>query len=90
MEGEYFAINSFGFGGANGHILLTPHNKLKDTEDTPINDELPRLVTVSGRTEEAIDCILNDVLILSHCDNLVVNSMFNPRDMLLVGEKSRR
>ncbi|XP_065214305.1 fatty acid synthase-like [Planococcus citri] len=61
LEGEYFAINSFGLGGANGHILLAPHKKEKKINNAVIDDDLPRLVTVSGRTEEALDYILNDV-----------------------------
>ncbi|XP_065221985.1 fatty acid synthase-like isoform X2 [Planococcus citri] len=60
LEGEYYAINSFGAGGSIGHILLTPNGKQK-TPRMLSHDKLPRLVTVSGRTEEAVDCILNDI-----------------------------
>ncbi|XP_071569313.1 fatty acid synthase-like [Temnothorax nylanderi] len=59
-EGGYVGINSFGFGGANGHILLKSNPKQKINNGAP-NDDLPRLVAVSGRTEEAVKIILDDV-----------------------------
>ncbi|XP_071581800.1 fatty acid synthase-like [Temnothorax nylanderi] len=59
-EGGYVGINSFGFGGANGHILLKSNPKQK-INNGPLNDDLPRLVAVSGRTEEAVKSILDDV-----------------------------
>nr|QCW07581.1 fatty acid synthase 1 [Blattella germanica] len=52
-------INSFGFGGANAHVLLQWNKKAKINGGAP-NDPLPRLVVASGRTEEAVDVILND------------------------------
>lgn len=59
-KGGYICVNSFGFGGANAHILLKSNPKLKINNGTP-NDDLPRLVAVSGRTEEAVKIILDDV-----------------------------
>ncbi|XP_071569269.1 fatty acid synthase-like isoform X2 [Temnothorax nylanderi] len=59
-EGGYVAINSFGFGGANGHILLKSNTKQK-INNAALNDDLPRLVAVSGRTAEAVKIILDDV-----------------------------
>ncbi|XP_065204299.1 fatty acid synthase-like isoform X2 [Planococcus citri] len=61
LEGKYFAVNSFGVGGANGHILLTPHDKVKKL-NTPANHGIPLLVAVSGRTTEAVDYIIDDVV----------------------------
>ncbi|XP_046832999.1 fatty acid synthase-like [Vespa crabro] len=49
LDGEYIAINSFGFGGANAHIILKSNPKTKVNKGLP-DDDLPRLVTVSGRT----------------------------------------
>ncbi|XP_046832934.1 fatty acid synthase-like isoform X1 [Vespa crabro] len=60
LDGEYIAINSFGFGGANAHVLLKSNPKTKVNKGLP-DDDLPRLVTVSGRTEGAVETILNDI-----------------------------
>ncbi|XP_065221123.1 fatty acid synthase-like isoform X2 [Planococcus citri] len=59
LEGEYFAMNSYGIGGSNGHMILSPHKKIKNKNHL-INEEISFLVTASGRTEEAVDCILNN------------------------------
>lgn len=59
-NGGYVGINSFGFGGANCHIVLKSHTKEKINNGAP-SDDLPRLVTVSGRTEDSIKVFLNDV-----------------------------
>ncbi|KAK0096040.1 hypothetical protein PV326_006670, partial [Microctonus aethiopoides] len=58
--GGYIAISSFGFGGANAHILLKSNPKEKVNGSAP-EDDLPRLVAVSGRTQEAVDTILQDI-----------------------------
>nr|XP_018912187.1 PREDICTED: fatty acid synthase-like [Bemisia tabaci] len=50
-DGGLVAVNSFGFGGANAHVIL----RSKETsKPVPIRDTLPRIVAVSGRTEEAV------------------------------------
>ncbi|XP_065221144.1 fatty acid synthase-like isoform X2 [Planococcus citri] len=59
LEGEYFAINAFRFGGANGHMIISPNKKIKNKKPE-LNEKIPFLVTASGRTEEAVDCILNN------------------------------
>lgn len=59
-EGGYVGINSFGFGGANGHALLKSYAKEKVRNGAP-SDDLPRLVVVSGRTEEALEVLLGHV-----------------------------
>ncbi|XP_047538484.1 fatty acid synthase-like [Vanessa atalanta] len=53
-------INSFGFGGANAHILLKNVARTKVNNGIP-SDDLPRLVCVSGRTEAAVARILDDL-----------------------------
>lgn len=53
-------INSFGFGGGNSHILLKWNEKTKKNANKP-KDNLPRLVCCSGRTEEAVQTILDDL-----------------------------
>ncbi|XP_031358278.1 fatty acid synthase-like isoform X2 [Photinus pyralis] len=50
------AINSFGFGGSNAHILLKRFEKRKSE-----GDSLPRIVCVSGRTEQAVGEVLHDI-----------------------------
>lgn len=59
-NGGLVGINSFGFGGANCHVLLNSNNKNKINNGLP-DDDLPRLVVASGRTQEAVTTILNDV-----------------------------
>ncbi|EZA53779.1 Fatty acid synthase [Ooceraea biroi] len=53
-------INSFGFGGSNVHVLLRPNPKIKVNKGMP-NDHLPRLVVMSGRTEQAVESFLNEI-----------------------------
>ena len=57
-NGGLVAVNSFGFGGANVHILLRSNPKPKMN---PIKDNVPRLIGVSGRTEEAVKVFLEKV-----------------------------
>lgn len=57
-KGGLVAINSFGFGGANAHIILKSNPKPRVTWPT---DPLPRLIAVSGRTQEAVDVFLNKI-----------------------------
>ncbi|KAJ8946534.1 hypothetical protein NQ318_004670 [Aromia moschata] len=54
-------INSFGFGGGNCHILLRKNLKEKVNNGIP-QDNLPRLVCLSGRTEEAVTCLQNGTI----------------------------
>ncbi|XP_063924749.1 fatty acid synthase-like [Zophobas morio] len=53
-------VNNFGFGGSNIHVMLQRFNKLKIDGGLP-KDDVPRLICVSGRTEEAVLKILNCV-----------------------------
>ncbi|KYN01673.1 PREDICTED: fatty acid synthase-like [Cyphomyrmex costatus] len=60
LQNGYIGINSFGFGGANAHTLLKWNDKRKISNGTP-NDDLLRLVVLSGRTEESVKLFLNDI-----------------------------
>ena len=53
-------VNNFGFGGSNCHVILQRFKKQKIDGGLP-KDDLPRLICVSGRTNEAVLKILNDV-----------------------------
>lgn len=55
-NGGIVGVNSFGFGGANGHVILKSFDKAKAPALT-VND-LPRLVIASGRSNEAVLRIL--------------------------------
>ncbi|KAG8225765.1 hypothetical protein J437_LFUL005724, partial [Ladona fulva] len=60
--GGLAGVNSFGFGGANAHVLFRWNEKPKLP---PLNglggDTIPRLVIASGRSEEAVERILSEV-----------------------------
>ncbi|KAL6267202.1 hypothetical protein P5V15_000279 [Pogonomyrmex californicus] len=58
-NGGLVGINSFGFGGANAHIILRSNPKPKLLPLLNTTELLPRLVTVSGRTEEAVHILLD-------------------------------
>jgi len=58
-NGGLIAINSFGFGGSNAHIILRSNPKMKLSPILDTTKLLPRLVLVSGRTEEAVHTLLN-------------------------------
>ncbi|XP_018371882.1 PREDICTED: fatty acid synthase-like, partial [Trachymyrmex cornetzi] len=60
IKNGHIAINSFGFGGSNAHTLLKWNRKSKVNNGAP-NDDLPRLVILSGRTEESVKLFLNDI-----------------------------
>lgn len=63
---RFIGINSFGFGGANCHILLRAYTKAKVNGGAP-SDKLPRLIVISGRTEEAVASFLNEVFEIFFC-----------------------
>ncbi|XP_032678573.1 fatty acid synthase-like isoform X2 [Odontomachus brunneus] len=59
-EPTFVGINSFGFGGANAHLLLAPNIKQKINNGLP-KDNLPRLIVLSGRTEQAVESFLHEI-----------------------------
>lgn len=60
-NGGLVAINSFGFGGANAHLILrgNPKPKIEPPMSNTAKPLLPKLVAVSGRTEEAVHTLLD-------------------------------
>lgn len=57
-NGGIIGLNSFGFGGANAHVILKSFPKPKPVSP---KDGFPKLVLSSGRTEEAIEALLDAV-----------------------------
>ncbi|XP_018311540.1 fatty acid synthase [Mycetomoellerius zeteki] len=60
IKNGYVGISCYGFGGSNAHMLLKWNPKQKINNGAP-NDGLPRLVILSGRTEESVKLFLNDI-----------------------------
>lgn len=58
-NGGIVAMNSFGFGGANVHLALKSNPKNKPALAS--KQAIARLVTVSGRTEAAVEHLLDAV-----------------------------
>lgn len=58
LDGPLVGVNSFGFGGANAHCLLKACTKEKINKGCP-TDDLIRIVNWSGRTEEAVNTVLD-------------------------------
>lgn len=54
----FFAINSYGLGGSNAHVLLKAHGK----EKTHFKSDFPQLILVSGRTYDAVKVLLEDII----------------------------
>lgn len=56
LPGPLVAVNTFGFGGANAHALLSQFDKVKPTV---IDYNMPYLVTWASRTKEGAEGVLN-------------------------------
>lgn len=61
LAGPYISMNSFGLGGANAHALFKGNLKVKANNGLP-SDNLSRLVLWSGRTEDALNSIFDDIV----------------------------
>uniref|UniRef100_A0A4W6DNU3 Fatty acid synthase n=1 Tax=Lates calcarifer TaxID=8187 RepID=A0A4W6DNU3_LATCA len=56
IRGGIVGINSFGFGGSNVHVILRPTGKSADATTPP--RMVPRVLQACGRTEAAVNTIL--------------------------------
>lgn len=63
--GDYAAINTTSIGGSCCSVILKSYKKEKVNCGEP-DDDLSRLVTVSGYNEEAVAAVLDDVSIIIH------------------------
>jgi fatty acid synthase len=59
FENGIVGVNSFGVGGVNAHALLKSNEKEATPELYQICDPIPRLVNVSGRTEESVSHVFD-------------------------------
>ncbi|NWV97535.1 FAS synthase, partial [Machaerirhynchus nigripectus] len=94
VKGGLVSINSFGFGGANAHVILRPNKKKRQPLETC---NMPRLVQISGRTQEAVETLIQEsrkhggcspfVSLLSDISAVPVSSM-PYRGYTLVGTES--
>ena len=48
------AINNFGIGGANAHVLVEPNYKLQTSDGLKIAETIPRIVNICGRNEHSV------------------------------------
>ncbi|KAI1292128.1 Fatty acid synthase [Halotydeus destructor] len=58
-EGGMAALNSFGLGGANVHVVLKSNDKKNESSNRLMLDDVPRIVNMCGRTEEAVNHVFN-------------------------------
>ncbi|XP_061667276.1 fatty acid synthase isoform X1 [Syngnathoides biaculeatus] len=60
VRGGIVGINSFGFGGSNVHVILRPNERSGQTQAdiTTPTSTIPRVVQVCGRTEDAVNALL--------------------------------
>ena len=60
--GDLVAMNNFGFGGSNVHVIVkSPKIKAKE-DNNRIIDEIPRLVQMCGRNEKTINYFFNKLM----------------------------
>ncbi|XP_056152912.1 fatty acid synthase [Lampris incognitus] len=73
VHGGIVGINSFGFGGSNVHVILRPAGEYaqKSPETNSTAKTVPRVLQACGRTENAVNAVLNKGKELSGDDNFL-------------------
>lgn len=61
LEGDFIPFNNYGIAGSNAHALLEGNKKVKINSGIA-EDEMPRVVCWSGRSEEALNSIFDGVM----------------------------
>lgn len=59
-EGGLIGINSFGFGGANVHVILQSNPRRK-TAPVIMENKIPVLLPLSGRTHDGVESTLKEI-----------------------------
>ncbi|KAH9630195.1 hypothetical protein HF086_010701 [Spodoptera exigua] len=72
-DGGLVAINSFGFGGANAHVILESEPSSKTR--APARSAVPRVVLASGRTEDAVAELTG--LAVQHRDDAALHALLD-------------
>ncbi|KAI1292234.1 Fatty acid synthase [Halotydeus destructor] len=81
FKGGYVGLNSFGFGGANNHVILKD-NEIKQSKcDLVSCSTIPRLVLLCGRTADAVNH-LNSVIADFHFQNKLTAPLISSIDNL--------
>ena len=52
-------VNNFGLGGVNCHLIFEPNYKTKSEDNLRIAEDIPRIVNICGRTEEAVKYVMD-------------------------------
>ncbi|NXY81485.1 FAS synthase, partial [Alcedo cyanopectus] len=94
VKGGLVGVSSFGFGGANVHVVLRPNKKKYQPLETC---STPRLVQICGRTQEAVEILMQEskkhekcipfISLLNDISTIPVSSM-PYRGYILVGTES--
>lgn len=95
VKGGIVGINSFGFGGSNVHVILRPNQKTLSSSEGSL--PLPRLVQICGRTQEAVEALIeksrqlaSDATFVNLLNNIsgIPSSAMPYRGYTLVGTES--
>lgn len=99
LPGKLIPVNSFGFGGANTHLVL--EGLFKDRCPGSVADPVPRLVNTCGRTPASVSYILsrieqdskylnNDFLALLNSFSRVAKDKMTYRGYMIIIQGERR